>query len=451
MKEQLITGVTCLLIGGGLGFLAKGNSPAPSEKVEIEKNRAIQRGATATTSQASREKLNSYAEITNQPGQTSRISGLIEFYSNLAGDQFAEEAEKLDALPFSERVLAAYLLFSSWAETSPTDAMEHARTKMGFAGNFVKPTVLQSWAASDPVGASLYFQENKSEFQMMSMMGRRGMRGRRGGGGGGDNSAEALIAGEWAKQDPAAALKWASELNGRGEGSRATASALKVLAKDDPRKAAEMLTNVDEENRRSAYQSIASEWAKSDWNETEGWIKTLPAEDQEEAFRAGIVSLAAQDSQLAADKVLGIEDDDIRNDAMGNVVGELAKQDPSGAMAWLMENGSEEGKQDGVGNVIRPWVAQDPQGALAWVSEQPVGPVRDSAVSSYIFNEQSGPATPKIELAETITDERTRDRALGIAVFQLIGEDQEAGAAYVEESDLLSERAKDRVLRRLGR
>ena len=125
------------------------------------------------------------------PGNSNRTQALLDFYAGLTPEQLAEEAGKLESLPMNERMLASFLLFGRWAEVDPTAAMAFSST-MGMAGGFVRPTILQSWASVDPVNAAKYFAANPREFAMMDMMGGQG--------------ASSIIASEWARQDPAAAL-----------------------------------------------------------------------------------------------------------------------------------------------------------------------------------------------------------------------------------------------------
>src|SRR5690606_9072733 len=113
---------------------------------------------------------------------------------------------------------------------------------MGFAAVFVRPTILQSWASVDPENAAKYYSENPREFSMM-------------GGGRGQNGA-ASIAAEWAKQDPQAALAWASSLNGDDK-NRAMTSVVREVALEDPKKAAELAQGMAPGERGDAYGSIA--------------------------------------------------------------------------------------------------------------------------------------------------------------------------------------------------
>ena len=208
-KSFLVPGVA-LAIGLGVGFGAgksdSGNGDETSAAEANVRTRAGERsGAGADGASARDRKARSVEEIYLKPGQTNRIQGLLDFYSNLSPDEFASEAEKLDALPFNERILASVLLFGKWAEVDPTAAMAFTDS-MGMAGAFVRPTVLQGWASTDPVNAAKYYTDNPGQFAMMNMMGGRGARGM------GGQGAAGIIAGEWAKQDPAGAMEWASGL-----------------------------------------------------------------------------------------------------------------------------------------------------------------------------------------------------------------------------------------------
>ena len=134
-----------------------------------------------------RSRPDSTVEAMREPGQLARMQGLIDLYAGMGPEELAEEVDKLDALPFGDRILASVLLFSRGAEVDPLGALEQT-DKMGMGGMFAKPTVLRSWASMDPVNAAKYFEDNPSEFARMG----------RGRGPGGD-SGSSVIAREWAK------------------------------------------------------------------------------------------------------------------------------------------------------------------------------------------------------------------------------------------------------------
>jgi hypothetical protein len=115
MKTNVLIPGVALAIGLGVGFGVGKSGSSSVDDTAAEANmrtRAAERSGAAGNSESARErKARSVEEIYMKPGQSNRIQGLLDFYSNLSADQFASEAEKLDALPFNERILASVLLF----------------------------------------------------------------------------------------------------------------------------------------------------------------------------------------------------------------------------------------------------------------------------------------------------------------------------------------------------
>ena len=145
MKSILPIALSSLLAGGAIGYIVgNGSSDSTDEQSNKvvptsgggERSRTIGGGSSSGDSGDGRS-AGSYTEIMQEPGQTARLQSLLDRYSNLTADEFADEASTLDKLPFNERILAAYLLFGAWAEVDPYQAMEHVSTKMGRAAGFV--------------------------------------------------------------------------------------------------------------------------------------------------------------------------------------------------------------------------------------------------------------------------------------------------------------------------
>ncbi|MGE9266560.1 MAG: hypothetical protein ACQKBY_00575, partial [Verrucomicrobiales bacterium] len=380
-----------------------------------------------------------------EPSQTGRVQGLIDLYAGLDASQFAAEAEKLETMPMSERLLASFLLFSSWSEKDPLAAMEYANSEMGMAGNFVKPTILQGWASADPVNAAKYFQDNPNEFRMMQG-------GRRGPGRG--MSAAGTIAAEWAKQNPNAALNWAQGLEGRDAAS-ATASVITQMAKEDPAEAASIAAGLEGDSRGEALESIAEQWAKTDWAATESWLNTLSGDEKNEATATALESLASVDAAGAADKLLAMPEGEERDRITDDVAGELAKEDPQAAVAWLAKNASEEVQRDSMRDVMMNWASRDAEGAREWIDTQESGRVRDSAVQTYLWSSQQGSGAETVQLAQSISDERDRERAVGMTVRRWMQDDRETATNYIQSSGDFSAEMQERLLnggdRRRGR
>ncbi|MDB4265447.1 hypothetical protein N9891_01715 [bacterium] len=452
MKNILPIAVSCLLAGGAIGYISgnSGNSPDESEK-EASSKKAISSGSSRSVSRSGSDggdsprnnRPQSYSEVAALPGQLARMQALIELYSGMSSEEFAGEADKLDDLPFNERLLNAYVLFAAWGETSPYEAFDHANTKMGRTGMFVRPTILQSWASTDPKAAARYYESNKSEFAMMSMMG----------GGRGGASGAATVSGEWAKQDPEGALAWAKTLEGR-DAEDASMKAITEIATTDPERAASLTGDLSGNALARANSSIASEWAKEDWSSAESFINGLPADQQADALGAAVESLASENPRLAATKALELPEGKARDEAVESVAESMASENPAEAAEWVTQNGSEQAQKDSMRDVMGNWVSQDASAAKAWAVEQPEGALRDSAVSSFVMSDTKGDPQENLQLAESISDEGSRGWAIGATTMRWMAEDRDSATEYLQTSEAISEGMRDRILnggRRGGR
>lgn len=439
MNNSILVGIGALLLGGVGGYVAgtSGAGTADEEKPEVAStvpSKGIRTGTGGSSSLGrSSSKAGSFEAIMDTPGQTARLQSLMDFYAGLDPAQFADEAAKLEDLPFGERMIAGYLLFSRWAEVDPAGALAHTR-EMGRSGFMVRGTVLQSWAASDPAGAARYYEENPGEFGMMGGFGGRG------------SSASGQIAAEWAKQDPDGALAWAQGLEGR-DASSAIGSIFRQVAQDDPAKAAAMAAGLGDDERSGAYRSIAREWAQQDWSDAEAWISSLPVDERDAVMAQAIRGLASNDPVEASQKIANLPDGEDKSDAIRSIAERWARDDAGAAAEWLVEAGGEDAGRS-MREVMGNWVGQDSAAALEFVNSQPEGELRDSAASSYVFSNRNGDLQESLKVAESISNEDARARTVGMTAMRWMQEDKEAATEYIETTTALSDEAKTRIIER---
>ncbi len=442
MKNPWILPATALVFGALGGFFAGKTTSTPAVVAEKDtttpRTRSQNRPDAGTHEMTKRSgtRARSIDEIYRSPGQTNRIQALMDYYAGLSPAQLEVEAGKLEDLPMNERLMASFLLFGKWAETDPIAAMAYT-DKMGFTGNFVRPTVLQSWASKDPQAAAKYYSENSRQFAMMGMMGGRGPMG---GGGGGAS----VIASEWARQDPSAALAWAGSLTGN-EKSSAMSSVIREVASSDPKKAATMVASMDEAGRGQAYEDIARKWGSQNFSDAEFWIRTLPADQQGAAMAAALAGLSKDNPQLASAKIAALPEGDARNEAVNTLVRNWSRDNPKDAVAWLMKQNDETASGRAMGDVISNWVTQDDKAALAFVNSQQAGAVRDRAAAAYIMSNRKSAPAALIQVAESITDEHSRTQSLSVGVMRWMQEDPAAAKTYVQNSTAFSADQKQRV------
>ena len=439
INQSVTIGVAALLLGGAGGFIAgkSGGSDVSGDSASTERDAKIRRESAGSRDDTTDlDRARNIKDALREPGQLARLQSLVDLYENMSVEELAEAADTLEDLPMADRILASMLLFSRWGEMDPQGALAYSQT-MGFGGMFARPTILRSWASVDPVNAAKYYSEHPNEFRQM---------GGRGGPGG--ESGASLVAAEWAKVDPDAAMAWANSLDGAEKGG-ALVSIVGEVAATDPAKAASLAATLEGDDQVRAYGEIAQKWAADDFTAAESWINTLSGDAKDRAMSEALQILARSDPDAAAAKLASLSQGRDRDRAVGIVAGEMAEKDPSAAAAWL---GTQETGDygDPMRRIMTNWTAQDSAGALSFIQAQPVGEIRDAATQTYLWQNRDMEPSQSIALAEAITDERDRDRTIGMTARRWMETDDAAARAYIESSTLLNDRAKERILNGRG-
>lgn len=442
MKNTATIGIAALLAGAAGGYLAgKAGSPdnsASAKAEEVMNAKTNSRPGSAPSAEAGKRDR-SLDQILREPGQLARMQGLMDLYAGMDASQLEAEAAKLDQMPMAQRMMASFLLFGRWGEIDPQGALAFSNT-MGFGGAFVRPTILQSWASTDPENAAKYFSENPREFAMMGF-------GPGGGGPGGGDSGAGTIAAEWAKLDPDAALAWANTLSGRDKGSALNA-VIGEMASKDPNKAVAVAATLSGDEQTRAYSEIAEKWGLKDFAAAEAWINSLPAEARDRAMASALESFATHDPEGAAAKVALMPAGEDRDNAIEDVAEPWARKDPAAAAAWVAKQETED-VDDAIRGVMSTWANVDPVAAQTWIGTLPQGELRDEATATYIWSNRTADPQDSLKLAESISDEGTRNRTVGMSVMRWMQEDREAATAYVQSSSM-DEGLKERLIEGRG-
>ncbi len=442
MKNSWLFALTALVIGALGGFISgrntsldrDGDEPTSKAVKSAPAKAALEarvKSDLARDSKRSKRPLN-IEQISGMPGSTQRVQAMLALYANLGPSQFESEAAKLDQLPMSERILASFLLFGRWAEVDPSAAMAFSGA-MGYGSMFVKPTILQGWASIDPAGAAKYLAANPREFAMMGYGGPAGGRG-----------GVSIIGAEWARQNPVAAMAWASSLNdGRSE---AISAVVGQVAKLDPAKASQMLAGMNDDGLSEAFRAVAAGYGAKNFTEAQAWISSLPSDQQAEALASAIGGLSVVDPSSAAKEVKHMSQGAAKDRAVSEVVSDMARDKPQAAAEFLKDQGSPDAMRLGMRNLIPSWVSKDAPNALAYAFALESGDVRDSALQSYVMANTAEDPAKVILVAENIQDESERIRSMSIAATRWMREDAAAAKEYVEQSQLLPEADKNRIL-----
>jgi len=428
--------VGILALGFGLGLVfGKAGSDSSSEETTIQKISTVSSRAVSPRNVSQEDKAEqSLSEIFARSGQGARVEGLVSYFQNLTVEELIAEAGKLQNLSRSERIIASHLLFSRWGELNPTAALDFSKT-MGFGGRFVRPTILQSWAANDPQSAASHYKENSAE------LADRGW-GRRGGRGG---ESATSIAGEWAKTDPESALAWAATLTGR-ERTEAESGIYRQLASEDPAAAAQKLAASANPQHEDALREIARQWGDQNLAEAESWARSLSGDAQTVALARVIETLAKTDLASAKTKALSLTDGGDKDRAISSVVSQMSQTSPEQAMSYLMENGSPDAQRNSISDTMRNWMGQDTFAAAEFLGGLEDGGVRDRAVATYVSDVKGTDPQETVNLAMSIGDNRLRDRSTSRAAAEWMKADPTAATEFIENTDAISDRRKRRLL-----
>ena len=120
MKNLIAIAGSCLLAGVAIGYFAgnqKGDPRTAKENALSGDSRAVSSssrrnrasgGNAGVGNRLKGSRPRTLEDVANTPGQTARLQALVDLYSNLSRGEFAGEADKLNDLPFNERILNAY-------------------------------------------------------------------------------------------------------------------------------------------------------------------------------------------------------------------------------------------------------------------------------------------------------------------------------------------------------
>jgi hypothetical protein len=297
---------------------------------------------------------------------------------------------------------------------------------------------MEGWASTDPVNAAKYYAKHPAQFKMVEMMGGRREWGM------GDVGLADIIAGEWAKQDPAGAMEWAAGLKSYGTG--AMTAVITQVAKSDPAKAAEMAGGMAADDQGDVYQEIARQWGTMSFTEAAAWANGLPENQRAGALSAAIKGLAQSDPARAAAEIAKLNDAEARRAVIPAVAKNYARSDLQGSMNWLSSLEDDGAKADSMHEVMRIWAVADGEAALGFIRSQTSSRLKDEAAEIYIWANRSSPPEQLAEVAGMISDESGRSRAANIVAKRWMLEDKEAATQFIIGSDMIDAETKKRVL-----
>ncbi len=252
--------------------------------------------------------------------------------------------------------------------------------------------ILTAWAKVDPLAALDYASENT-----------------------GSPFARNTILAEWARTDPEGAILWA-ESHHEGDGANPwMVGVIRGLAATDPARATSLMNAMPYSNERG------------------------------QALAALMPQMLAQGAEAAKAWIAGFDDEQLREGAIRRISEELARTDPAGTAAWLVESGGD-GARRSMDDVIGIWASQDESAALGYFETLPSGDLRTSALrglTNRMALEDPRAAADFLDAHEADADDRVYQQF----AWHTFREDPSVGADYI--AMIQDPQERDRTYRRM--
>ncbi len=288
---------------------------------------------------------------------------------------------------------------------------------------------MRSWGRIDPVGAMDYALDNNDQRKFYV-----------------SNSDDKLIR-EWATSDPAAAKAYLDKIpldHKMNRHSLHTNLVMGMAAKDLDGAASYAEENQFGRERGDSIEFLAKSFMKQSEGALRDWLDGIDAkgENRRRDYKKYAVVQAAEElarkspekAQAWVEEFLGAGLADRR--ALEVAAEGMVKQDPQGAVDWLMRVAEGGDRSSALASTIDEWAEDDPNAAGEWLGAQNLNKEMDPAVSS--FAREIAREDPESALAWSgvITDEKRRAETMVRVGRDWVRRDKQAFGDWLGQNEV---------------
>lgn len=231
-----------------------------------------------------------------------------------------------------------------------------------------------------------------------------------------NNSARVQILETWGRNDPSAAIAWATSALAN-EPARTRDSLLTAIyegyAETDPAAAFQQALLIDGDDRlknRVLGEVIETQIRNGGLNAAKLTVDQLSDTQLQNSLRRELVDEWAAFDPEAAAAYVGSLGEDAGTNVKNALVSEWAESDPAAAAAWLSSLDPEDpAVAQGSASIIREWTRYDLAASAEWLNSLPASPELDRAVVSYTFRAAEEDPATAMTWAESIGNDRRRN------------------------------------------
>lgn len=317
---------------------------------------------------------------------SSRMKAMLAVLDKIRPSEFPQLARSLEESGLADLRGSEYnLLFATWAEDAPEDAMDYASQL--FESNVAKNVILESWSSHNPEAALRWAQENYAspnadlanpwllgvvrgaaannvEFAISVVESMPSdSKGR--------TEALGVVLNHWYGKSADEALQWVHNI--QEEELRFVAYNLLAqrMIQSDPEAAFEKVSAL---NSGAPLEAVAEEMAHYRYlenpDDTKGWITTLPVSAIGEAASAVVSHSTKEDPIKTAQwmaQLLESNPDGYYQDAIRTLITDSTLIEPQIAAEWVIALDSEREQGRYYQEVLSEWLEKDSQAVNDWV------------------------------------------------------------------------------------
>ena len=291
--------------------------------------------------------------------------------------------------------------------------------------------VMAKWGKTDPMGALAHAESYNS------------LRKR--------NDAVTAVLNSYAKNDPEGALRWYfSNLETDPRTKNFNPShVFKELAKEDFNNALARVNQIDNPNiRQSSLKYMLGTLESSErLNMIEHMFHQSPSVSDQKMFATEyVMNKSRYEPYEAANWIANnIQNEDVQANAINTLIYNWSADRPDQAAEWVMRLADDELRQKQLSNISRNWARYDPEGADAWLSSFPPDPDLDGAVYGHISTLRKDDPQSASEWVYKLADPQKRSSAERNIARDWIKVDPVGARNFILGSSL-EEKYRDRYL-----
>ncbi len=248
----------------------------------------------------------------------------------------------------------------------------------------------------------------------------------------------------WGADKPEEALAWLNSLSDRHLRTVLLERAARITYSNHPERSLPLALAMSEgENRTQRLSDLLGEWAKNDPSAALAWIREHDdpgvAAASTRAHASVLAAIARDEPETALAEWNALPDGATKSAALTPIAEAWSRTDPGAALQWLTEQETARAIRTRHDALVYSWAQKDPLAALRWAEEQTQGDMRQGYLRALAGDWRvKAPRAATADLYLKIQDKALRTETLTAHVTEWLTKDPAAARSWLESNDALT-------------